>query len=173
MKKLNHWSVLNSCSQQFLVLRIVLLLLDFGSVMKSLEKISVGCCRLLGCFPELFLSWVAVHRADLEQTIAELLRRSVEIASLRTNYGSVIDETKIFMISFYLSEALSVLTLMSTGSPKQCLQQREIQCRQHVAGSCSPSDFRPFSRWIVELTRHKYFRSFCYRVEFFTTSGNK
>lgn len=93
MKELNHRSVLDRRTQQLLVLRFVLLFLNFGGVMETLEKRRVSGCRLLRRFPELLLSRVTVHGADLEETIAKLLRRRVKIAGFRAYDRSIINET--------------------------------------------------------------------------------
>lgn len=95
MKKLDHGAVLHGGPQEFLVLGLVLLFLDFCGVVQALEQRSVGGGgRLFRRLPELLLSRVAVHGADLEQAVAELLRRRVEIAGLRANNRPVIDKAK-------------------------------------------------------------------------------
>lgn len=95
MKKLDHGSVLDGGPQEFLVFGLVLFFLDLSGVVQALEKRSVGGGRRLLCrLPELLLSRVSVHRADLEQAVSELLRRRVEIAGLGANDRSVIDEAK-------------------------------------------------------------------------------
>lgn len=92
MEQLDHRPILDRRSQQLLVLRLVLFLLNLRRVMKSLEQRSVGGCRLLRRLPELLLSRVAIHGRNLEQAVPELLRRSVEVASFGTNDSTIIDE---------------------------------------------------------------------------------
>lgn len=61
--------------------------------MKALEKIRVRVgAALLGRVPELFLGRVSIHGADLDKAVAELFRRIVEVARLRTHHGTVIDQ---------------------------------------------------------------------------------
>lgn len=95
MKKLDHGAVLDGGPQEFLVFGLVLLFLDLSGVVQALEQRSIGGGRrLLRRLPELLLSRVAVHGTDLEQAVAELLRRRAEIASLGADDRSVIDEAK-------------------------------------------------------------------------------
>lgn len=93
MKELDDRAVLNRRSKEFLVFRFVLLFLDFGGMVESFEKRCVGCGGLLCSLPELLLSGVAVHGADLQQAIAELLWRGVEVASFWADNRSIIDKT--------------------------------------------------------------------------------
>lgn len=110
MKKLDHGAVLHGGPQEFLVFGLVLLFLDFRGMVQALEQRSVGGgCRLLRRLPELLLSRVTVHGANLEQAVAELLRRRVEIAGLRTNDRSVIYEAgKMIKFRVTIATQLSI-----------------------------------------------------------------